>query len=168
MRRFLVLLAVMLAFVLSTAAVTAQDSTPAAEEEGASFEIIGAGDTGALPQEGAALVVFRISIEPGGFFPLDPEDPSVGLASIEAGAITVSADVPITVLHLPEDGEPGPEDLEQFAADVEFTMEERDSAIFPPNVGGEVRNDGEEDASILVTSIVPSEGDEEDEATPST
>ncbi len=145
----------------------AQDATPPAEEgEGGSFEFIGYGEAEKLPAGPAAVELFRIVMEPAGSFPLDPADPSVGIVTIESGALTVLADTPLTVLHPVEDGEFGPDDFEQFAADEEFTMEEGDSMVYPANVGGEVRNDGEEDVSVLIANIEPLE--EEGAATPVT
>ncbi len=37
-------------------------------------------------------------------------------------------------------------------------MEEGDSALFPAGVGGEVRNEGDEPAAVLVADITPLEG----------
>jgi len=174
---------VMLGIVLvgGGALVTAQDSTPAVEEEefgeGLSFELVGAGEAEELPETPADIVLVRFGFEPGAFFEIDPEDPSVTLVVIESGALTISVDAPTTVLHPVDNGEPGPEDFEQYPAGEEFTMEEGDSAVFPANIAGEVRNDGEEDASVLAAEILSAgagdgaeeaEGEEDVAATPVT
>lgn len=169
MRKFLVLLAVVLSLALGTTVVIAQDSTPEAEEdfgEGVSFEFLGYGETEEVPSAPVGLSLLRLGIEPGGFFPIDPADPALALVVVETGAVTITVEAPITVLHPTDDGAPGPEDVEQFAADEEFTMEEGDSAIFPPNIAGEARNDGDEDVSLLIANVAPvGEGEvEEDEA----
>lgn len=151
------------------ALVAAQDSTPAAEEEGfgegVSFEFLGAGETKTLPRDPADIVLVRIGLEPGASLTSDPEDPGIALFAIEAGAVTFSVDAPITVLHLPEGGQPGPDDQHVFAAGEEFTMEEGDSALFPSHLTGEARNDGDKDASVLATLIVgPQAAGEREEA----
>jgi hypothetical protein len=168
MRKVLVVLAVLLSLALGAAVVTAHeghDGTPPADEEevgqGVSLEFLGLGETETLPPGPAYIQLFRIIIEPGGSVAL-PEYPSTALASIESGAVTLRVDTPITVLHVPKDADPGLEDYEQFAANEEFTLKEGDSAPFPPNVAGEVRNDGEEATSILVANIFAFEMDEND------
>jgi hypothetical protein len=150
-------LAVMIALMLGTTVVAAQDD---GFGEGVTLEFIGYGETAALPPGTTEIAQLRLIMEPGGSFPLDPEDPAVALVSVEAGAVTFAVDAPITVLHPAADGEPGPEDFEQFAAGEEFTMEQGDSAIFPPRVPGEARNDGEEEASLLIANIAPIAPDE--------
>lgn len=151
------------------ALAAAQVDTPPTEEgdfgEGVSFEFLGAGETKTLPRDPADIVLVRIGLEPGASLTSDPEDPGIALFAIEAGAVTFSVDAPITVLHLPEGGQPGPDDQHVFAAGEEFTMEEGDSALFPSHLTGEARNDGDEDASILATLIIgPQAAGEREEA----
>lgn len=149
---------------LTTAA--AQEATPAAAEgeeflpEGVSFEFLGYGPGIALPANPADVVLLRLTLEPGASFPLDPNDPSIGLVAIESGALAFVMDEPITVLHPVVDGFPGPDDFETVPAGEEFTLEEGASAVFPPNIGGEFRNDGEEAVSLLVALIAPPEAGE--------
>ena len=161
MRRASVLLlaaVVLLGTVLvgEAALVAAQDSTPPAGQvevgEGVAVEFLGLGETETLPPSPAYIQLFRIIIKPGGSFAI-PEYPSTALASVESGTVTLSVDASITVLHVPEDGQLDPDDQKVFPANEAFTLEEGDSALFPPNVEGEARNDGEEDTSILVANI---------------
>ncbi len=163
-----------LALSLGVSSITAQDSTPTGEpgvsDEGISVEFIGFGETGPLPSGPAYIQLFRIIIEPGGNVDL-PEYPSTALASIESGAVTLSVDAPITVVTVPDDGELDPDDQEIFPAGEEFTLEEGDSALFPPNVQGDARNDGNQDASIFVANVFPlADGDlsEDNVSTPVT
>ena len=109
-------------------------------------------------------------IEPGGHVEL-PEYPSTALASIESGAVTLTVGVSIPVVKVPDDGEFGLDDQEVFPAGEGFTLEEGDSALFPPTVQGKARNDGNVDVSILVANVFPlAEGDfpEDDASTPVT
>ena len=145
---------------------TAQEATPPAEEEGLegiSFTFLGGGETDTLPTAPAGIYLVRIDLAPGAVLPSDPSDPSLSVFTVETGVITVTVDAPLTVLHLPTNAEPGPDDFEQVAAGEEFTMEAGDSTLFPANIGGEIRNDGEEDAVMVGTMI---ESIDERQATP--
>ncbi len=145
----------------------AQDATPAAEEfapEGVTFEPLGFGTAEEVPAAPADLVLARATIDPGASVPLDADDPSVALIWIESGTLTVQADAPIritraamiAVFATPGAVEEGavPE-LEEIAAGTEFTLEVGDSAIFPPHVVGEIRNDGQERVVALVAIVAP-------------
>jgi quercetin dioxygenase-like cupin family protein len=172
MHKVLVLLAVVLSLALGAAVVTAHeghDGTPPAEAEeigqGVAVEFLGLGEAETLPPGPAYLQLVRITIEPGGSAAL-PEYPATALASIESGAVTLRVDTPITVVHIPDDADPGRDDFEHVPANEEVTLEEGDSALFPPNIAGEVRNDGEEATSILVANIFAVEMDENDRPAP--
>jgi quercetin dioxygenase-like cupin family protein len=110
-----------------------------------------------LPATPADLALFRFGIEPGVTFPFDPNDPSVALAYVESGSATFSIDAPASVLRAASEATSFPEATEEFAAGEEFTLEEGDSVIVPPNVSGEVRNDGDEPLTLLVANIAPLE-----------
>lgn len=139
--------------------VTAQEATPAGDDgmmmEGVGFQVLGYGTADTLPAAPADMQLFRLFIEPGATFPLDPADPGTGIAFVEAGAVQIIVAAPMTVLRAAEAGAPFPEVTEEFAADTEFTMNMGDSAVFPPSTGGEVRNDGSEPAAILVANVTP-------------
>ena len=149
----------------------AQDATPAAEEfappAGVTFEPLGFGTAEELPPAPADFVLARIGFDPGAGFPIEADDPSVGLAYVESGTLTVRVEAPVRVTRaatiaafatpgaVEEGAVPAPEEV---AAGTEFTLEAGDSAVFPPNAPGEVRNDGTERAVALVALIVPPEG----------
>lgn len=154
MRRFavpimavaLVLLGLMTATGVRT---VAQEATPAAGDdgmmmEGITFEVLGYGTAAELPAAPAELQLFRLRLEPGATFPFDPADPSTGMAFVEAGAVTINVASPMTVLRAAAAGNPFPEETEEIAAGTEFTLNLGDSAVFPPHVEGEARNDGSE------------------------
>lgn len=178
MRRSWFLFSLAAVVLLGTLAVAglrptaAQDATPGAEEdfglEGLTFEPIGFGAANRLPAAPADLVLIRLTIEPAAYLPFDPEDASVALVAVESGTVTVRADVPLQVLRaatlamfatpgaVEEDAVPAPEDV---AADTEFTLEAGDSVVFPPNVGGEARNEGSEPAVLLAAIVEAQPGD---------
>ena len=132
--------------------------TPAAEDfipEGVTFEALGFGSAEALQEAPGEVALFRIGVEPGAFFPIDPGDPALALVYLENGTVTINVDAPIMVLRAAGEGTPFPEEQEEMPAGTEFTLQAGDSAIFPPRVGGEARNEGSEQVSLLVASVGP-------------
>jgi hypothetical protein len=70
-----------------------------------------------------------------------------------SGTLTFTIDAPMTVARGVEAGTPIPTEPEAIPANTEFTLSDGDSALFPPNAGGEVRNDGDEEATAWVTNV---------------
>ena len=147
----------------------AQDATPAAEEdfqtpEGVTFEPLGFGPAEELPAAPALLVLVRATIEPGAGFDVGEDDASVALVHVESGALTVRLEAPMRVLRaaavaafatpgaVEEGDEPA---FEEVAAGTEATLEAGDSVVLPPNVAGELRNDGAEPAVLLGAIVEP-------------
>jgi len=144
----------------------AQDGTPAPEElalEGVSFEplAITAGVT--LPNRGD-LVVVRITLEPDAVLPSDPNDPSLAMVLIEAGELTFNIDGPVAVtragafapaLATAEAGGAFVAPEETVTAGETVTLQAGDVAFLPPNVGGEVRNEGTEPVVGLAFLVAP-------------
>ena len=177
MRRFAIPVSVLAVALLGLLAAgrpglgaVAQDATPAAEEfappAGVTFEPLGFGRAEELPTAPAELLLARFTIDPGAGFPIEEDDPTVALVYVEAGALTIRVEAPIRVVRAAtiaafatpgaaeEGAVPAPEEV---AAGTEFTLEAGDSAVFPPNVPGEVRNEGAERAVGLVALIAPPE-----------
>ena len=150
----------------------AQEGTPSADElgapEGVSFMPLGFATAGKLPATPADFSLVRFGVEPGASFTLEASDPSAALVYIETGALVVNVGVPITVTRaatIAAFSTPGADENtapmpEEMAAGTDFTMEAGDSAYFPPSISGEVRNDGQETATILAASIEPQGPDE--------
>jgi quercetin dioxygenase-like cupin family protein len=173
MRRFSLLAPLLVAVLLSvgvagrvSAITRAQEGTPSATDmapEGITFTPLGFGTADTLPATPADFSLFRIGFDPGASFPIEATDPSVALVFVEAGAITIRVDAPTRVTRaatiaafatpgMDENAIPAPDEI---AAGIEFTMAAGDSAFFPPNETGEVRNDGQEQAVILIANIEP-------------
>jgi quercetin dioxygenase-like cupin family protein len=133
----------------------AQDATPAAAQAGtpeaATFRALAAGLIEVLEPSTANVVLGRIALAPGVSIPFDPTDPSAILIYVASGELTFRVDVPMTVARA---GSGTPVPPEAVAADTEFTLRDGDSALFPGTMGGEVRNDGEEEATAWVVDIV--------------
>ena len=138
----------------------AQDGTPEGTPstegefglEGVSFEPLAIAPGMTLPSP-ADLVLVRLSLEPGAVLPSDPNDPTVAMVLIEAGELTVEFDMPFTItragtfvpaLATAEAGGEFVAPEETVAAGEVVTLQVGDVAVFPANIGGETRNDGEE------------------------
>ncbi len=172
MRRFCVFLSIVAVMVLGGLVLqmppmaSAQEATPGAEEwmpEGITFEPLAFATALALPSTGE-LVMVRVTFEPGTGFPIEEDDPAYALAVIESGELTIRQDGPLVVTRAGafdavmaegEEGEAFTPATEEIAAGQEVTVQAGDAVLFPPNVSGEVRNDGQERAVVLVAFVGP-------------
>jgi quercetin dioxygenase-like cupin family protein len=159
------IIALLISFMLAIVAgqginlsTVAQDATPASEQqagapEGVSFVTLASGSIEVLSPGTANLSFGRIRLAPGATVPFDPADPTVDLLYMSGGTLTFRVDAPMTVARGASAGTPIPTEPEDIPAGTEFTMSDGDSALFPPNATGEVRNDGDEDATAWVTNL---------------
>jgi hypothetical protein len=120
---------------------------------GVSFVTLASGSIEVLSPGTANLVLGHIRLAPGATLPFDPTDPSVDLVYTASGALAFRVEAPMTVARRVEPGMPVPSEPEAVAANTEFTMVDGDSALFPPNATGEVRNDGDEEATAWVVNV---------------
>lgn len=151
MRRLVILAAALVLAVVGRSAV-AQDGTPGPM----TFEIAPGVTAEALAfvagQEAPAL--YRLTFAPGVTYAVTPA-PEIALAYGESGVLTITVDTPVTVARAGSTAEPG----ETVAAGSEFELAADDYVVLPPLAAGEVRNDGQEPATITVAGIVPSGGE---------
>lgn len=172
MRRFSVVLSVIVVFLLGIVAfgvrpvAFAQEATPAAEgfiEEGITFEPLAFATALALPSTGE-LSISRVSFDPGAGFPIEEGDPSYALAVIESGELTIRQDGPLVVTRAgalgaavgeAEAGGAFAPTTEEIATGQEVTVQAGDAVLFPPNAAGEIRNDGQERTVVLVAFVGP-------------
>ncbi len=174
MRRFGVLVSVVVVMLLGMLALhaqpvaIAQEATPAAEDmmpEGFTVEprpfALGANESSP-----ADLLVARLTLEPGVSLPGDESDPSVGIVVVESGTLTVQAEGPITVTRGAGLGEAlaAAEESGDFTTLTEpvaegeaVTLEAGDAAYLPANTAGELRNDGDEPVVMLGFLVFPSQ-----------
>lgn len=117
--------------------------------EGLEVEMLSAGPVPALPSEPAELILFRARFAPGGWAASSATDPAVGVIYVEAGTITIRFTSAVVVVRGTELTQ------EQVPAGAEFTLGTGDSFIGPPMAGGEFRNNGTEEASLLFSSVLP-------------
>jgi mannose-6-phosphate isomerase-like protein (cupin superfamily) len=110
--------------------------------------------SGLVPEPPAGPVYFgllHITVAPGSVFNGTADDASVGLNLVESGELTLRLEAAVTVTRTT-----GPEEV---AAGTEFTLGPGESFIWPPNVAGELRNDGSEPAVQLLAFLAPAEGE---------
>jgi hypothetical protein len=146
--------------------VTAQESSPVAEEsgmpEGFASETLALALTESLPEAPAILMLDRLTLEPGAALPGDAGDPSLAFVLIQEGAITVVGEEPLQVTRadaLAEamSGEPSLPELEEIASGEAVVIAAGDSMAFPSGVAVELRNEGDAPAVMLASLIVPME-----------
>ena len=149
---------------LGTVAGTfAQDASPAAEAgppAGLTDEILAVGMATEFPATPALMLMQRVTISPGADIPGDAADPTMSLFLVESGSLQVTTSAPLMVIRADALATalqtPGtmPE-MEEIAAGAAFTLEEGDSVLITPGVGGGLRNNGTEPAVLLATQIFP-------------
>ena len=142
----------------------AQDASPAAAESGPPpglvDETLAVGLTDTLPESPAIILMQRVTIAPGADIPGAPDDPTLSFIRIESGMLTVQTDSALAVIRATALAEalatPGTMPArEEVVADTEFSLAAGDSVVFPPGVGGALRNDGSEPVVLLDTQIFP-------------
>ncbi len=134
----------------------AQESTPAASPEageGVTARAVAAGSLEILSPGTAQLSLGRITLAPGATLPFDPNDPTAVLVYVAAGELTFQVATPMEVTRRVDPGTAVPSGPEEVAADTAFTLRDGDSALFPPALSGEVRNEGAEDASAWIVNV---------------
>ena len=146
---FLAMLLSLTSFGTHSTAV-AQDATPVTEPvfEGVELEVVTYGPVPAYPPEPAEIALLRLVFEPGGRLLVPKDDPGMAIHYVEIGTMTIRFSTPVVVTR-------GAQDQEQVPAETEFTLEAGDSFTAPPPSGGEFRNDGTEEASVLIAVISP-------------
>ena len=136
----------------------AQEGTPAAEERlplGAAAAFLAGGPIAELPQRPGYLVMVRLTLEPGAVLPPNPNDPTFALVYVESGTLTIRSEAAVGVARATPGAEFPAE--EELAAGTELTLGPGDSFVAPPNVHGELRNDGTAPAVLLMALAVPAE-----------
>ena len=172
MRRFSVLLSVVVVMVLGIVAswrqpgAFAQEATPAGVAiGGVTFEPVAFATGIDFPSPGA-LFVARAALDPGGVVPIADNDPALGILLVESGTLTVQVEGPMTVTRGTGLGEAMATAeasgdvsalMESVPAGQAVTLEAGDAAYIPANVAGEIRNEGQERAVRLAILVLPPE-----------
>lgn len=131
----------------------AQDaSPPAGGPPPGSFEIApGVTADAAVFAEGREdPTAYRLTFDAGVTYTI-MESPALEIAYVESGTLTMTLSVPVTVGQVDAPDEAG----EAVAAGTEFTLDAGEYIVLPPMTTGEVRNDGEEPASVSIANLIP-------------
>jgi hypothetical protein len=116
--------------------------------EGATPELLAAGAIWTLPSKPAALALQRVLLAPGGRTVTPAGDTRVVLIVVERGTLTVNNTQGTVVTR-------GGLIQDAFPAGTVFTMSAGDANLSPVGTGGELRNDGSEEVSLLAGILVP-------------
>lgn len=168
-----VLLLGLLTVGLAPAARAQDEAPPAAGEnlelpEGVRFEVMGYATGDDFPLMGD-IVLFRIRLDSDVTLSVNSDlVPASGLLVVDEGSVTISLDAPVTVLRAAGEGTPFPMETEVIEAGTEFTLEAGDSTVVPGDPTAELRNDGDEEAVLLLAVVDPraSSGGASPESTP--
>ena len=170
MRRFSVLLSVVVVVLLGIVAswrhsgAIAQEATPAGVEiGGVNFEPVALATGIALPSPGD-LFVARAALDPGGVVPIAATGPALGILLLESVTLTLQVEAPLTVtrgaglaaaMATAQTTGDVRAVLEAVPAGQAVTLAAGDAAFIPANVAGEIRNEGQERAVRLAILVLP-------------
>jgi hypothetical protein len=99
-------------------------------------------------QESPSL--YRLHFDPGVVYEVFPS-PSLELGYLESGSLTVVLDVALALGRVGETGAAG----ETIDANTEFTLEAGQFLVLQPGGTGEIRNTGEQTATLSVAGLTP-------------
>jgi hypothetical protein len=154
MRRVLVLLSaasmVLLGLVgggRGAPTATAREGTPEAPgvSGGMTVDHIAISQAGTLPAGPIALGVAQITLAPGGRLPIPGTNPVI-LYYVASGALTARVESEVTV-------DPRGAQAYRIAAGTEIALAPGDAIVVPANAVGELRDDGQTPAAILIAFV---------------
>jgi len=115
---------------------------------GATPQLLAAGAVPAYPPLPADIALQRVRIAPGGHVDTPGDDPRLVLLYVERGTLTVRNTVAAVVTRA--DGS-----RTAMPAGMTFTMGAGDAYVSPVRSGGELRNAGTAEVSLLAALLVP-------------
>ena len=129
---------------------SAQEATPVPEgvSAGFTFEPLAFGAVPFYPPEPAEIGLARLRIEPGGRLITPADDPALGIIYVESGTLTLRNTARSVVTRATQE-------QEEIPAETEFTLSAGDSYVGLPMSGGDARNEGTEEVSILIGFVAP-------------
>jgi hypothetical protein len=135
-----------LGIVLGTAALAgsagAQESTPLADA--AEAEVAPGVTFTLLPTSEDPPSLYRLEFAPGATLYF-AGDPAISLVFVETGVIALNMNAAVSDARA----------ATPAGTDAALPMDQGDYFVLPPLVAGEIRNDGEEPASIIIAAITP-------------
>ena len=132
--------------MLTPVSTGAQESTPAAETIG--VEIAPGVTFDLMPASEDPPSLYRLRFAPGATLSF-VDDPAISLVYVESGALSLALDAAVSDAR----PEAASEDEEDAASALELSQ--GDYFVLPPLVAGEIRNEGQEPAAIVIAAITP-------------
>src|SRR5215207_6154233 len=130
--------------MLGPVPTSAQESTPAATgveiSPGVTFEL--------MPASEDPPSLYRLRFAPGASLSF-VDDPAISLVYMESGALSLELDAAVS------DARPEASSGDEEEADSALQLSEGDYLVLPPLVAGEIRNEGQEPAAIVIAAITP-------------
>ena len=131
--------------MLGPVSTGAQESTPAAETTG--VEIAPGVTFDLLPSSEDPPSLYRLRFAPGASLAF-VDDPAISLVYVESGGLSLELDAAVS------DARPEAANGNE-AADSALALSKGDYFVLPPLVAGEIRNEGQEPAAIVIAAITP-------------
>lgn len=124
----------------------AQESTPEAGTTG--VEIAPGVTFDLVPVSEDPPSLYRLRLAPGASLAF-VDDPAISLVYIESGALSLELDAAVS------DARPEADSGAEEDADAALELSQGDYFVLPPLVAGEIRNEAQEPAAILIAAITP-------------
>jgi hypothetical protein len=135
--------------MLGPVSTRAQESTPAAETTG--VEIAPGVTFDLLPSSEDPPTLYRLRFAPGATLAF-VDDPAISLVYVETGALSLALRAAVS------DARPEASGGDEEDADAALQLSQGDYFVLPPLVAGEIRNEGQEPAAIVIAAITPGLG----------
>ena len=132
--------------MLGPGSTGAQESTPAAETIG--VEIAPGVTFDLMPASEDPPSLYRLRFAPGAILSF-VDDPAISLVYVESGALSLALDAAVS------DARPEAASGDEEEAGSELELSQSDYFVLPPLVAGEIRNEGQEPAAIVIAAITP-------------
>ncbi len=132
--------------MLGPVSTGAQESTPPAETTG--VEIAPGVTFDLVPASEDPPSLYRLRLAPGATLSF-VGDPAISLVYVESGALSLELDATVS------DARPEADSGDEADADSALELSQGDYFVLPPLVAGEIRNETQEPASILIAAITP-------------
>ena len=132
--------------ILTPVSTGAQESTPTAETigveiaPGVTFEL--------MPASEDPPSLYRLRFAPGATLSF-VDDPAISLVYVESGALSLALDAAVS------DARPEAAIEEEEDTGSALELSQGDYFVLPPLVAGEIRNEAQESAAIVIAAITP-------------
>jgi hypothetical protein len=132
--------------MLGPVSTHAQESTPVADATG--VEVAPGVTFDLLPSAEDPPTLYRLRFAPGATLAF-VDDPAISLVYVESGALSLLLDAAVS------DARPEAASGDEENAESVLELSQGDYFVLPPLVAGEIRNEGDDPAAIVIAAITP-------------